>query len=194
MATLTMAQTYAYARQAGFDPAAAVIVSAIAAGESGLNPAAVNKRAEVTEKWGPPVGLLQVRTLKADTGTGRLRDITRLADPVQNMAAAYEISGHGKDFTPWEAYTNGSYRQFLGQASTAAHDGGGYIPGATVQPVGLLDGGLPDVGANLQRLAVLGVLVVLGGGLVVVGAARATGAGSVIGRAARTAVKVAAVA
>lgn len=194
MATLTMAQTYAYARQAGFDPAAAVIVSAIAAGESGLNPAAVGDTTLQDAKWGPSVGLMQVRTLKADTGTGRTRDVSTLRDPLQNMVAAYEISGHGKDFTPWSVYNSGKYRQFLGQAGSAAKDGGGYIPGATVQPVGLLDGGLPDVGANLQRLAVLGVLVVLGGGLVVVGAARATGAGSVIGRAARTAVKVAAVA
>lgn len=177
MARLTMAQTYALARQAGFDPAAAVIMAAIAAGESGLNPDAVGDVRLQDAKWGPSVGLTQVRTLKAQTGTGELRDITRLRDPLANLVAAYEISSHGRDFTPWSVYTSGKYRQFLGQAQQSAGAGGGYIPGATVvQPVGLAD----NISAQGNGLIFTGLLVVLGVALVVVGAARATGAGSAL--------------
>lgn len=172
-----MSQTYALARQAGFDPAAAVIMAAVAAGESGLNPDAVGDVKLQNAKWGPSVGLPQIRTLKADTGTGRTRDITRLRnDPLQQMVAAYEISGHGRDFTPWSVYTSGEYRRFLGQASTAAGSGGGYVPGAHVVPVGWQQ----DAGGRLTALAVLGVAVVLGVGLVVVGATRATGTGGLV--------------
>lgn len=177
MATLTMSQAYAYARQAGFDPAAAVIVAAIAAGESGLRTDAIGDTKLTDGTWGPSVGLMQVRTLKADTGTGRTRDITKLRDPLQNMVAAYEISGHGRDFTPWTVYTSGRYRQFLGQAQGAAKDTP-VIPGATVVPAGLSTG--DELAGGVQGLVVLGVAVVLGVVLVVAGAARAVG-GSVTG-------------
>lgn len=176
VASLTMAQTYALARQAGFDPAAAVIMAAIAAGESGLRVDAIGDTGLVDAKWGPSVGLPQIRTLKADTGTGRLRDISRLSgDPLQQMVAAYEISSHGRDFTPWTVYTSGKYRSYLGQASSAATVTP-VIAGANVVPVGLMS----DTGARLQQLAVLGVVVVLGVALVVLGAARATGTGSAL--------------
>lgn len=173
-----MAQTYALARRAGFDPAGAVIMAAIAAGESGLNPAAVGDVNLQDAKWGPSVGLPQIRTLKADTGTGRTRDIARLTgDPLAQMAAAYEISGHGRDFTPWTVYTQGLYRKFLGQANAAAAGAPGYVPGATVvQPVGLVD----DFSVGANGLMVQAVAIGLGVVLVLVGAARATGAGSAL--------------
>lgn len=182
-----MAQAYAYARQAGFDPASAVTAAAVAAaGGSGLNPAAIGDEDLADAKWGPPVGLMQVHALKSATGTGGTRDIQRLAgDPLAQMAAAYEISGHGRDFTPWPVYTSGAYRQFLGQAQSVA--GAGYVPGANVVPVSWQQ----DTGRAVGQLAVLAVAVVLGVGLVVLGAARATGADRPIGRAAAKAAKLA---
>ncbi|RGC65004.1 hypothetical protein C5N14_30910 [Micromonospora sp. MW-13] len=170
-----MAQVYAYARQAGFDPAAAVIMAAIAAGESGLNPGAVGDVSLQDATWGPSVGLTQIRTLKADTGTGRTRDITRLRDPLANLTAAYEISGGGRDWTPWTVYTSGKYRQYLGQAQAAAGSSSTtYIPGAgAVQRVGLAD----DMVSRAGGLVVQGLIVVLGVVLVVAGAARTTGGG-----------------
>ena len=170
-----MAQAYAYARAAGFDPAAATIMAAIDMAESGLNPAAIGDVALENSTWGPSVGLAQVRTLKAQTGTGKTRDITRLKDPAGNMAAAYEISNHGKDFTPWTTYTRGTYRQFLGQASAAAAGSAGTITntGVAVSPAGLTDLGLGSVdwrGYGLKAGGlVFGIALVLAGAYVAVG-------------------------
>lgn len=174
-----MGQAYALARQAGFDPASAVIVAAIGAAESGLDPAAVGDVELQNSTWGPSVGVLQIRTLKRDTGTGRLRDIGTLSDPLANFRAAYEISGHGRDFSPWSVYTSGKYRQFVGQAGGAADASPvAYLPGAGMVPVGWKEDAAAAVGGYL----VLGVAVVLGVVLVVAGAARTTGAGSAVGR------------
>lgn len=183
-----MAQTYALARQAGFDPAAAVIMASIAMGESGLNPAAVGDRALQDEKWGPSVGLAQIRTLKADTGTGRIRDIGRLTDPLQNLVAAYEISSQGKNFSPWTVYTSGEYRDFLGQAQQASQGGGGYVPGANVVPAGLVGGTVDAIGAIAKDTGVMLGVVGLGVVLVVAGAVRATGTGGAVGGAVKLAV------
>lgn len=173
-----MAQTYALARQAGFDPAQAVIMAAIAAGESGLDPWEVGDEDLQDATWGPSVGLPQIRTLKRDTGTGRTRDIVRLRDPLQQMIAAYEISNRGRDFSPWEVYTKGIYREYLGQASTAAGTSPvAYLPGAgavQVQQVGWQDEAL----AVGQRWMVVGLVGLGGLVLVVLGAVRATGTGS----------------
>ncbi len=166
-----MAQAYALARQAGFDPASAVIAAAIAAGESGLNPAAVGDVTLQDATWGPSVGLMQVRTLKADTGTGRTRDITVLRDPLANMQAAYEISHGGRDWTPWSVYTSGKYRTFLGQARDAAAVAPRTIPGATVVPAGLSD----NVLATGRGLIVGGLVLAGGVALVLLGATRAVG-------------------
>lgn len=143
MARLTMAQAYTLARQAGFDPAAATIMAAIDMAESGLNTDAVGDVGLQNSTWGPSVGLAQIRSLKAQTGTGKVRDVTTLKDPAANMAAAYAISSHGKDFTPWTTYTSGKYRSFLGQASTAAAGSAGTITNTgtvvAAQNVGLTD-------------------------------------------------------
>lgn len=120
MARLTFAQAYGYARQAGFDPASAVIAVSVGMAESGL---VTDSRGDVGRQgayWGPSVGLMQIRTVKSQTGTGKDRDISRLDDPLQNMIAAYDISSHGKDFSPWTTYEDGKFRQFLGQAGKAA--------------------------------------------------------------------------
>lgn len=166
MATLTMAQAYAYARQAGFDPASAVIAAAIAMGESGLNPAAIGDVSLQDATWGPSIGLMQIRTLKRDTGTGRVRDIETLRDPLQNMLAAFKISSGGKDWTPWTVYNTGKYRQFLSQAEAA---GGGYVPGVggvATQPVGVVDdflGGLAEPFLAEGKKIAITLLIAAGG-------------------------------
>ena len=169
MPTLTMAQTYTYARQAGFDPAAAVIMAAISMGESGLNPSAIGDVSLQNGTWGPSVGLAQIRTLKSQTGTGKTRDINKLRDPLQNMLAAYDISSKGKDFTPWTVYKTGKYRQFLGQAKTAAKTAPLTNTG---QPV-IAPAGLPDAltGSREEwtRIGLQLSALVFGGGLVVAG-------------------------
>lgn len=175
MTTLTPADIYRAARAAGFDVANAVRATAIALAESGGRTNARGDLGLQTSKWGPSVGLMQIRTLTADTGTGRARDITRLDDPVANMRAAYEISSAGRDWTPWSTYKNGRWQQYLkqatagaGQAGTGATTTGG---GYTVQPAAL--GGLFD-GGKVLAWATRALFVVLGLALVGVGVGKAT--------------------
>lgn len=174
MARLTMAQAYAYARQAGFDAASASIMAAISMAESGL---VTNARGDValeTSYWGPSVGLAQIRTVKSETGTGQDRDISRLDDPLQNMIAAYNISHKGKDFTAWSTYNNSKYRDFLGQSSAAAAAGSSAT--GTTSNVGLLQGlSLDALSAKAQHIGLILLAVGVGGALVVMGGYRAMG-------------------
>lgn len=176
MARLTYEQTYAYARQAGFDPAAAVVATAIAMGESGL---ITDRRGDLglqTPVWGPSVGLMQIRTEKASTGTGGDRDISRLDDPLQNMIAAYHISSGGKDWSPWTVYNTGKYRDYLGAVTAAA---GGAAAGTVTNTGTLVQASLLDtVGDRLQPLGLTllavsaGLVAVIVGGWVAVGRRR----------------------
>jgi hypothetical protein len=170
MARLTFAQAYGYARQAGFDPASAVIAVSVGMAESGL---VTDSRGDVGKQgayWGPSVGLMQIRTVKSQTGTGKDRDISRLDDPLQNMIAAYDISKKGKDFSPWTTYEDGKFRQFLGQASTAAGAPSSSGPTQATNAsflgnmtIGALTGKAHVIVLSLLGIAAGGALVLLGG-------------------------------
>lgn len=171
MARLTMAQAYAYARQAGFDPASATIIAAIGMAESGL---VTDARGDVKLEdsyWGPSVGPLQIRTVKSQTGSGSDRDISRVGnDPLQNFIAGYDISHHGSDFGAWTTYNTGAYRRFLGQSSSASSSAG------TTQTVGLLGGLSADsIAGKLANIGLLLTAVAAGGALVIIGGYRAVG-------------------
>lgn len=114
MATLSASQIYTLLLQGGFAPEEARIMTAIAQAESARNPGAVGDVAIQTGTWGPSVGLFQIRTLKAETGTGSDRDIERLMNnPAEQVRAALKISNGGGNYRPWSTYTNGAYRKFL---------------------------------------------------------------------------------
>lgn len=173
---LTMAQVYAYARQAGFSPDTAIIATAIGMAESGENPKARGDISLETSYWGPSVGVEQIRTVKPQTGAGTDRDIARLDDdPLQNMIAAYDISKQGKDFTPWTTYNNGKYRAYLGQATAAA----GSAPAAGGPTAATATGlGLPSpaqIGSKVQEIGLTLLAVGLAATLVVVGGYRLAG-------------------
>lgn len=113
MPTLTPAQLYDLARSAGLTPGAAVVAAAVALAESGGRTDAVGDTALQDSKWGPSIGLWQVRSLKAEYGTGSARDASRLTDPAHNARAMAEISGAGANWRPWSVYTSGAYRDKL---------------------------------------------------------------------------------
>lgn len=136
MANLTMSQVYALALGAGFNTASATVATAIAQAESGLDPAAVGDVNLEDRTWGPSVGLWQIRSLKAASGTGTPRDATRLKDPAFNAAAAYAVSGGGKDFRPWSTYSRGQYKNYLGAAQTAVAN----IPASSLSALQVLAG------------------------------------------------------
>jgi hypothetical protein len=124
MPTLSPAQIYALATGAGLSPAAATTATAVALAESGGRTDAVGDVALENSTWGPSVGLWQIRSLKAQRGTGGPRDETRLTDPTFNAASMASISGTGGNFKPWTTYTKGTYKSHLSQVSPAAAAGG----------------------------------------------------------------------
>lgn len=76
---------------------------AIAKAESGFNPTATNS-SQVTDKWGPAVGLWQIRSIKAESGTGSIRDAKALILPSFNAKAMFDISNGGKNWSPWQVW------------------------------------------------------------------------------------------
>jgi hypothetical protein len=122
VSTLTVAQVYALARNAGLDPARAVVATAIAMAESGLRTDAMGDVGIQTSTWGPSVGLWQIRSVKAQSGTGSPRDATRLTDPTFNAQAMMSISGQGSNWRPWSTYTSGAYLKNLATVTPAASD------------------------------------------------------------------------
>lgn len=78
---------------------------AIAKAESNFNPDAVGDVALQNDKWGPSLGLWQIRSLKAESGKGTERDGTRLKDPAFNAKSMASISKNGTDFGPWSTNT-----------------------------------------------------------------------------------------
>lgn len=107
------------ALEAGFSPEDAVTAVAVAAGESSLRPDARGDVGLQTDKWGPSLGLWQVRSLNEQSGTGDARDPERLTDPQFNAQSAFEISGGGSNWQPWTVFREGIHQQYLDDARRA---------------------------------------------------------------------------
>lgn len=102
MATLTAEQVGALAYQAGVRTTGGLTHAiAIAKLESSFNTEAVGDTGLQTDVWGPSIGLWQIRSLKAESGKGTVRDATRLKDPTFNAQSMASISKNGSDFGPW---------------------------------------------------------------------------------------------
>jgi hypothetical protein len=110
---------YDLAIAVGLSHDAAIIATCIAWGESGLNPDAVGDLSLQDSTWGPSIGLWQVRSLKAQSGTGQSRDATRLKDPQFNAQSMYVISNAGTKWTPWTTYKNGMYLSYMDRVQVA---------------------------------------------------------------------------
>lgn len=105
--------------KAGFLPGSAgtgnrlEIAVGVAYGESGVNATILGGLHLRTAKWGPAVGLFQIRALNDPPATGpdRWRNQARLTDALFNAQAAYALSNGGTNWRPWQAFTNGSYKR-----------------------------------------------------------------------------------
>jgi nucleoid-associated protein YgaU len=73
-----------------------------------------------TEVWGPSVGGFQIRTLKAETGKGTIRDIEWLTDQPRHQAKAARQIKTGWGFKAWSTYTSGMYKAYLPELFPAA--------------------------------------------------------------------------
>jgi hypothetical protein len=118
--TLSATRIAELAYQAGFRGRSIETAVAVALAESAGDPTARGDTGLQNGTWGPSVGLWQIRSLNDERGTGGTRDEKANLDPRTNARHAYTISGKGTNWQPWAAYTNGSYRQFLGRAHEAA--------------------------------------------------------------------------
>lgn len=192
MAELTVPQVYAYARGAGLDHETAITATAVSWAEDDTHDTgALGDLGLQDATWGPSVGLWQVRSLKAQQGTGGERDASRLTDPAFNARSMFSISSGGRNFRPWSTYADGSYLHHVAAVRQAVGDGTG-VPASGTQDVSATSSGAVsvatgrspfDVQLNLGPLskpvegligaagplALAGVLLLGGVGLVVIG-------------------------
>lgn len=107
------------------DTEAAIIATAVAWAENeDLDPNVEGDLNLQDETWGPSIGLWQIRSLKAQLGTGKERDAQRLKDPAFNARSMATISAGGTNWTPWTMFRNGRYRAHLEAVRQAIGAGG----------------------------------------------------------------------
>ena len=110
------------ARQ-GFSNAALKTAYAVAMAESGGRSNAVGDVSLQDEKWGPSIGLFQIRSLKNwQKYNDEYRDAKRLPNPDFNAAAAWKKSNQGSNWKPWSAYTNTAFLKHLPEADKIASE------------------------------------------------------------------------
>ena len=118
--------------QGGFTGRSLRTAYAVALAESGGRANAKGDIKLQNDKWGPSVGLFQIRSLKDWKKYGDpYRDASKLVDPNYNIEAAWKKSNSGTNFSPWSAYTNGAFTKYLSEADTMAKAvgvGGGNDP------------------------------------------------------------------
>jgi cell wall-associated NlpC family hydrolase len=114
---LTALEIYEVAREAGFAPHQAVTWTAIALAESGGQPDAHAGHGE--DSW----GLWQINVAHGVRGNRW----GNLENPVINARAAFELSNHGTDMSPWTTThdsrrgTASDYRRYRAEAEAGAH-------------------------------------------------------------------------
>lgn len=119
MTIMTAERCARVCHEQGFAGEALVTVVAIATAESGRETDAIGDRDLVDDVWGPSVGLLQIRSLHRDRGSGRARDELANTDPSHNARAGWEISRGGTDFRPWSTFGSGAFRRYVGSVRPA---------------------------------------------------------------------------
>jgi hypothetical protein len=127
VSTLSTGQVFTLARNAGFNAAAAVIMTAIVAAESSNRTDAIGD-VNLTETGERSVGLTQINYRPSRDKGNAVRDPQANLDPQTNLVHAYTISGGGKSFRPWSTFTSGKYVSHLGDARAAAAAGGSSVP------------------------------------------------------------------
>ncbi len=122
---------------------------AIALAESGGRENAEGDLALQNATWGPSIGLWQIRSLKAESGKGTVRDATRLKDPAFNAKAMFAISNGGKNWGPWTTWplrAAGYMPQAIGAASGTLLKNVGNTSGTSNANIGeaAVDAVVPD--------------------------------------------------
>jgi len=109
-------------RFVGFSsPAMIDIALGIAYAESEGYADAVGDTTIVDEKWGPSIGLFQIRTLRHPLDFAvedRCRYAWALLNATYNASSALVLSKQGIDWSKWSTFRNGSYKKYLGKDFT----------------------------------------------------------------------------
>lgn len=160
--TMTPVGIATLALEAGCSAAAAPTATAVSMAESGGSPSAQGDITLMTAQWDWSAGLWQIRGLRAQRGTGALRDSVANQDAISNAAAMYAISNGCSDWTPWTTYNIGVYQQFMDVAQHAvdfvlayrrAH-GGSFPAVAPPDPTAVIPvAGTPAAGGPAQAQA-----------------------------------------
>ena len=108
MAVYAAREIYRFARLAGFTPDQAVTMTAIALAESDGNASAHNPRGEDSR------GLWQIN-VAAHPDLGR----RNLYDPLENAKAAFQVSGGGRDVSPWTTTHGGAAAPYVAHRAEA---------------------------------------------------------------------------
>jgi hypothetical protein len=143
---LSPEQIAQHAYEAGFRGRDLEVAVAVALAESDGRTRVPGDVGIQDRKWGPSVGLWQIRSLHADRGTGRVRDELANRDPATNARHARAVwRERGGTFLAWTAYTSGRYRERLDTARRAARS----VREGSV--VGVVRGGRGSLGSGGGR-------------------------------------------
>lgn len=94
------------------------IAVGVSGAESGYDATILGDLTLMDAKWGPSVGLFQIRSLKRPqdwSGNDAMRVRDKLLDPVYNARLARKLSGDGRYWGAWSTFTSGAYQNSLGQ-------------------------------------------------------------------------------
>lgn len=132
---MTQKEVTALARANGFTAKASVTAGAIAMtetltflnGKQYCDFDLVGDQRLADDVWGYSYSAWQIRSLRADKGTGRLRDEEQLRDPAFAARSAYAIyKGRDYRWVDWSTYNSGAYLGFMGDDPVAAVPVGTY--------------------------------------------------------------------
>lgn len=120
MTYLNQQQLRDLCKKVGFNERNAAIGAAIALCEApvfGVVPAVadtemVGDQDLANDKWGYSYGVFQIRSLRAEKGTGKTRDEDRLTEMVFNARSARTIK-LGAGWKPWSTFQTGQYKAYL---------------------------------------------------------------------------------
>jgi hypothetical protein len=125
-----------------------IVAVAVALAESGGRTDARGDEDITTGKWGPSIGLWQIRSLNADKGTGKTRDEVANLDPTTNAAHAFAI-WQDENWSPWTTYTWGKYLVYWPRAAKAVAGQAVDLP----DPGDVADAVVPDAASAILDVA-----------------------------------------
>ncbi|MDX3115200.1 MULTISPECIES: peptidoglycan-binding protein [Streptomyces] len=112
---MSLPELRALATQAGFTGNDIKVAAAVAMAESKGDPGIIGDQGLVDHKWGPSIGLFQIRSLKHPgqfSPPDKLRVEGRLKDPLYNAKTAKAIKD-AHDWNQWSTFVNGAYKHFM---------------------------------------------------------------------------------